>query len=307
MNCLPSTTLRLSITLLLLDSEFALQHRPSNYVPADIASRIQDTLTGLLSLDSCLSDKATGTALLATLTPGVYGCVTMPRGSDAPKPHPSILDATIAILSRAPPELHPLLPPFLENAILRAPEKAPPRTILASACAAILTEFGSAISAELLHFLACLTVTTSQSSRSLALQCMETMAIQALESMDPQVLPHLGPVLESPVGRFPRASCELEVRHGFFPVSTLPQSPRRSGLTWRVPAMETESHGTGNRSMCATTASSIESISLLHAWCMHVPLPVRGMRCSCVQCVPRCSRHSSSPSQPQAACKLHRR
>lgn len=48
-------------------------------------------------------------------------------------------------------------------------------------------DFGSDVSAELLHFLAVLTVSPSQSVRSLALQCMETMAVQVLDSMDPQV------------------------------------------------------------------------------------------------------------------------
>lgn len=154
---------------------------------AGIASSIQDVLTGLLRLNSCTSDKATGTALLNILTPGMYGCATMPRGSDAVRPQQTILDATLAILSSAPEQLQSLLPAVLENCIMRAPDKAPPRTTLASACASIFTMFGNYVPARLLHFLAVATLSPSQSLRSLALQCMEAMVLHALDSAAPEV------------------------------------------------------------------------------------------------------------------------
>lgn len=103
------------------------------------------------------------------------------------KPHPAVLDATFAVLSNTPAQLHPLLPAFLENCFMRAPDKAPPRTTLANACALAFTEFGDDIRAQLLHFLAIVTLSPSQSQRCLALQCMEAMVVQALDTLSPEV------------------------------------------------------------------------------------------------------------------------
>eukprot|EP00892_Ulva_mutabilis_P001643 jgi/Ulvmu1/1147/UM107_0021.1 len=164
-----------------------LAHKDAkNPIAQRIASLIRDTLSGLLGLNSCISDRATATALLDLLTPGMYGCATMPRGSDALKPHSAILDATLFILSKAPEPLHALLPAFLENCFLRAPDKAPPRTTLVNAYTAIFSQYGAEIRAQLLHFLAVVTVSPSQSQRCLALQCMESMAVQALDTMGPE-------------------------------------------------------------------------------------------------------------------------
>ena len=128
--------------------------------------------------------------MLAQLTSGVYGCAIMPKASDAAKPQPQILEATMAILSNAPIELHPLLQPFFENCFLQAPEKAPPRAMLANACGIILTDFTDDISAQLLHFLAVVTYSPSQSMRSLALQCMEAMALLVLDAGTPEQCEH---------------------------------------------------------------------------------------------------------------------
>lgn len=152
-----------------------------------IASRIQGTLIGLLGLRSCTNNTDTAKAMLSQLTPGVYGCAIVPKASDALKPHPQVLEATMAILSDAPVELQPHLQPFFENCFLQAPDKAPPRAMLANACGIILTDFTADVSAQMLHFLAVVTYSPSQSMRSLALQCMENMALLILDEGIPQV------------------------------------------------------------------------------------------------------------------------
>lgn len=148
--------------------------------------------------------------------------MVMPRGSEAPRPHPSILDASMSILINAPRELHPLLPPFLENCILRAPEKAPPRATLASACATVLTGFGNDVSAQLLHFLAVLTYSPSQGLRSLALLCLEAMAVQVLDTINPQVRP------------CPSSFLTLPAHHLFGMIHRHVVRSLRSGMPWSV-------------------------------------------------------------------------
>ena len=138
-------------------------------------------LQQLMDVD-CVQHPELAIQLLNKLTPGLYGCRAMPRATDTIRPQSSILEATIKILENTSEATRHLCVPIFENALQRAPDKAPLRNNLATACSMVWDSLGPSVACEILHFLGMLTYGGEPGMRRLGLQCMEEMAVTSLDS-----------------------------------------------------------------------------------------------------------------------------
>lgn len=131
---------------------------------------------------NCVHHPEPALQLLQKLTPGLYGCTAMPRATDTIRSQTSIIEATMKVLENTPDATRHLCVPIFQNALQRAPDKAPLRNNLAAACSMAWDSLGPTLSCEILHFLGMLTYGGEPGMRRLGLQCMEEMAISVLES-----------------------------------------------------------------------------------------------------------------------------
>lgn len=147
---------------------------------ADVATSAGEVLQQLMEV-GCIQRPGIALQLLNKLSPGLYGCTAMPRSTDTPKPQSAVLEATMNVLQNVPEAIRHLCIPIFQNALQRAPDKAPLRNQLASACGMLWKCLGASISSQVLHFLGMLTYGGEPGMRRLGLQCMEEMAISSLE------------------------------------------------------------------------------------------------------------------------------
>jgi hypothetical protein len=150
-------------------------------VCADVAITAGKVLQQLMDIN-CVQHPEIAIQMLNKLTPGLYGCTAMPRANDTVRPQASILEATMSILEHTPDATRHLCVTIFQNALQRAPDKAPLRNIMATACAMCWSTFGSGIACQILHFLGMLTYGGEPGMRRLGLQCMEEMGIAAVEN-----------------------------------------------------------------------------------------------------------------------------
>ena len=118
---------------------------------------------------------------LAILRPGLYGCVDVPRAADPLKPHAKIRDATAALLQALPDALHPAALAVLQDAVLRAGDKAPVRTNVAEAAVAVAAHLNAPCRASWLNFVSQLLLAPAAASRMLGLQALELMMAAILD------------------------------------------------------------------------------------------------------------------------------
>jgi hypothetical protein len=143
---------------------------------ADLAAAV---LASLVDVSNFL-DQTAALHGLSILRPGLYGCVSMPRAADPVKPNAKIRDATVAIFSGLQEDLHPTALSINQDCILRAPDKAPLRNMVAEATSSIATELGTAQQLSWLKFVALALFSPQAATRLLALQALDPLVTSVL-------------------------------------------------------------------------------------------------------------------------------
>jgi hypothetical protein len=127
-----------------------------------------------------LLDADNAVQILSCLRPGLYGCVDIPRPADPVKPNPKVRDATVRIFQGLSDPLHGSVLAVLEDATIRAADRAPIRNMVAEATSTVAGGLSASQRTSWLNFLALLLHHPHAAMRLLALQTMEPLLMELL-------------------------------------------------------------------------------------------------------------------------------
>ena len=106
----------------------------------------------------------------------------LPRAADILKPSPKIRDATVSVISQLQGSLLSTAVTVLEDSLLRAPDKAPLRSMAADASAAVALRLDDAARRSWLEFLALLLASPQAARRLLGLLALEPLVAAILDA-----------------------------------------------------------------------------------------------------------------------------
>ena len=144
---------------------------------ADLAAGV---LGSLLQSENFTTPSA-ALEMLSVLRPGLYGCVTMPRAADPIKPNQKVRDRTVAIFQQLDADVQPCALSVIQDCILRAPDKAPLRNMVAESTTSIASKLSAAQQASWLNFLAIALFSPQAATRLLALQALEPLVTSIMQ------------------------------------------------------------------------------------------------------------------------------
>lgn len=159
--------------------EHSADHSSPTVHAATIASRAEAVLQAVLVHQNLL-DPDNAVQYLTCLRPGLYGCIDIPRSADSIKPNPKVRDATVRIFQSLANSLDSSVLAVLEDATIRAVDRAPIRNMVAEATSAIAAGLSSPQRISWLNFMALLLHHPQAAMRLLALQTMEPLLTELL-------------------------------------------------------------------------------------------------------------------------------